>query len=378
MSNFFDPDMIRDGEQEYRRLKKKIKDYVKNNLRDYLFNDSVIGRKGKKLIQIPITGIRLPSFERDRKKGGGIGQGPGETGDPLPGQGQEPGKGNQPGKNHADHENEVEIIVDDLVETIQEILELPNIEEKGKRKIVSKDVEYTDLRKTGPECLLDVKRTIKNTLIRILCGAPHAVDTCPEISIEPDDRVYKTWRMQYEEHTNAVIIAMRDISGSISDEQKKMILTTQFWIEKMLEKQYSDGVEFVYLVHDTEAEEVSYHDFFTKKSGGGTAISSVLELANKIIDERFPPKEWNIYPFFFSDGDNQSSDNEPTISILEKLIDKSNQICYGQVNGENSSPGELYKYLLEKLGQYEKLCVYEMKRQEDIISAIKKFLSRGR
>lgn len=371
----FDPDSIRDGEHEYRRLKRKVKDYVKKNLRDYLFNDSVVGRRGKKLVQIPITGIRLPSFERDKRKGG-VGQGEGEEGQPLPGQ-RRPGQPGQPGTEHEEHEHEMEIVVDEILEILQEALELPNIEDKGKRKIVSEDVEYTDLRKIGPECLLDIKRTLKNSLVRTMCGATEPIKECPPFFIEREDRVFKTWREKQEERTNAVVFAIMDISGSMGQDQKKIVSTTMFWIEQWLKKQYKNSVEIVHIVHDTEAWEVSYEDFYSLRTGGGTAVSSALKLCDKIIDEKFPHQDWNIYPFFFSDGDNVSDDNESVIQVLNHLIEKANQICYGQVHGEWGN-GELYKFLLEKLGRCEKLCVYEIRKHDDILGAIKKFLGRGR
>lgn len=376
--NSLDPDIVRDGEHEYRRLRKKIKNYIKNNLRDYVFSETMVGRKGKKLVKIPMTGIRLPSFERDRKKMGGVGQGPGDKGDPLPGQGK-PGKGKgQAGNEHGEHDQDVEVQIDEILEVLQESLELPNIKEKGKRKIVTKEVEYTDLRRSGPECLIDIKRTLKNTLIRTLSTMTESPKECPILVIERDDRVYRTWEERIKEQTNAVVFAIMDISGSMGTDQKQIVATTMFWIEQWLTKQYKESIEVVHIVHDTEAWEVSYNDFYTLKTGGGTAISSALKLCDKIIDERYPHADWNIYPFFFSDGDNYDSDNSSAIQVLENaIIPKSNQVCYGQTESGYGT-GDMYKLLKEKLGGCEKLCMYDMKKQEDILGAIKKFLGRGR
>ena len=32
-----------------------------------------------------------------------------------------------------------------------------------------------------------------------------------------------------------------------------------------------------------------------------------------MIDDEYPPSEWNIYPFHFSDGDNWSVDDTVTV-----------------------------------------------------------------
>lgn len=372
-----DPDIVRDGEHEYRRLKKKVRDYVKNNLREYIFDGGILGRRGKKFVKIPITGIRLPSFERDKKRSGGVGQGPGQQGDALPGQ-RPKGNDNGAGKDHEEHAVEVEIVVDEILEILQEALELPNIEDKGKRKVISEDVEWSERRKTGPECLLDIKRTIKNTLARILAGMEYSPDKCPPLVIDREDRVFKSWKEITEEKTNAVVFAIMDISGSMGVEEKKIVATAMYWIEEWLKKQYKDGIEVVHIVHDTEAWEVSYSDFYSMATGGGTSISPALKLCDEIIDKRFPHHTWNIYPFFFSDGDNQSDDDSEVVNVLKNaLIPKSNQICYGQIQSSWGS-GKLYQHLLENLGNCEKLCVYQMKGHEDILGAIKKFLGRGR
>ena len=51
-------------------------------------------------------------------------------------------------------------------------------------------------------------------------------------------------------------------------------------------------------------DEVTEEQFFTQGESGGTVVSSAYRLALDIIGERFPPRDWNIYPFHFSDGDN--------------------------------------------------------------------------
>jgi uncharacterized protein len=40
----------------------------------------------------------------------------------------------------------------------------------------------------------------------------------------------------------------------------------------------------------------------------------------RIIAERFPPSDWNIYAAQASDGDNVSSDNATAVELLERAI----------------------------------------------------------
>ena len=48
----------------------------------------------------------------------------------------------------------------------------------------------------------------------------------------------------------------------------------------------------------------------------------------KIIEREFPPAEWNIYFFQFSDGDNWGEDNESCLNFLtEHLLPVCNLFC---------------------------------------------------
>src|SRR3954466_7036980 len=95
----------------------------------------MIGKKGKDLVSIPLPQIDIPQFRYGQKGGGGVGQGPGQPGQPLgPGQ-QEPaaGAGDQPGG----HILEVELTMEEMASILGEELSLPRIEPRGKKNIVS-------------------------------------------------------------------------------------------------------------------------------------------------------------------------------------------------------------------------------------------------
>ena len=70
----------------------------------------------------------------------------------------------------------------------------------------------------------------------------------------------------------------------------------------------------------------------------------------KIIQRDFPPDEWNIYCFQFSDGDNWGEDSDTCLEILkEKLLPISNLFCYGQVESPYGS-GDFIRDLLANPG----------------------------
>ena len=137
---------------------------------------------------------------------------------------------------------------------------------------------------------------------------------------------------------------MMDVSGSMTDEQKEIVRTEAFWIDTWLKSQY-DGVERRYIIHDAAAKEVDEHTFYHTRESGGTRISSAYRVAADLIEPRFPPSEWNIYFFQFSDGDNWGEDNRTASNCCaSKLLPVSNLFCYGQVESPYGS-GEYIRSL---------------------------------
>jgi uncharacterized sporulation protein YeaH/YhbH (DUF444 family) len=62
--------------------------------------------------------------------------------------------------------------------------------------------------------------------------------------------------------------------------------------------------------------EVDEQKFYKYRFGGGTTCSSALKFINKQFENRYPPDKWNIYVFYFTDGENWGEDNEIFIKSL--------------------------------------------------------------
>lgn len=117
---------------------------------------------------------------------------------------------------------------------------------------------------------------------------------------------------------------------------------------------------------------------FTTRESGGTKISSAYELADKIISSRFPPDQWNLYLFHFSDGDNWGDDTPHCIELLnEKLLPKLNLFGYGQVESPYGS-GEFFEYVKELLSEKPNVVASRIPDREAIVKSIKEFLGTGR
>src|SRR4029079_16107397 len=218
------------------------------------------------------------------------------------------------------HLLEVEVTMEDLAAILGEELKLPRIEPKGKERIIAKKDRYTGVRRTGPESLRHFRRTFKQALKRQIAMKIYD-PTNPIIVPIRDDKRYRSWKTEPLPQSNAVIIYMMDVSGSMGDEQKEIVRIESFWIDVWLRSQYQ-GIESRYIIHDAMAKEVHREPFcrtrerggpmYSPRDSGGTMISSAYKLCSKLIESEFPASEWNGYCFHFSDGVNWSVDDTVT------------------------------------------------------------------
>ena len=108
-----------------------------------------------------------------------------------------------------------------------------------------------------------------------------------------------------------------DVSGSM-DEAKKDIAKRFFILLYLFLRKRYDKIEVVFIRHHTSAKEVDEQEFFYSRETGGTVVSSALELLQKIIKDRYPANEWNIYAAQASDGDNWNNDSPRCKELLEE------------------------------------------------------------
>jgi len=321
----------RKGPIDQARHNEKVREAIKNNLADIVSQEAIITADKDRIIKVPIRSLDLPHFRYDNSKRQHAGQGEGNSkvGDvigqvPQPGQG--PGKGKGAGELPGIDYYEAEITLDDLAALVFEDLHLPWLEDKGKAEVISEDVRFSDIRRTGILSNLDKRRTIRENLIR------NAREGRPLFGeLRNEDLRFKTWTRDTKLESNAVVIAMRDVSGSMGDFEKYITRSFYFWMVRFLRTKY-DHVQIVFITHHTEAKEVDEEAFFTLGESGGTKVSSAYQLAANIIKERYDPNLWNIYPFHFSDGDNWGEvDNQRCLELVNHLLGICNIFGYGEI-----------------------------------------------
>ena len=363
-------------EQDHLRFRQIIRGKIKQDLKKYISNGELIGKKGKDYVSIPVPHIELPNFRFGRRQQGGVGQGEGEPGTPLsPGDVDEDGSG-QAGNAPGAHIIEVDLTMEELAEILGEELQLPRIEPRGKKNIVTTKDKYTGIRQAGPESLRHFKRTFKRAMKRQIASGVYDLDKPVVVPIR-EDKQYRSWKEIHKPESVACIFYMMDVSGSMTDEQKEIVRIEAFWIDTWLKKHYQ-GLQTVYIIHDAEAKEVDEHTFYHTRESGGTKISSAYELCDKIISAKYPQDQWNLYAFHFSDGDNWGDDTPKCIELLsEKLLPKLNLFGYGQVESPYGS-GEFFDYIHELTGDRKNVVASRIPDREAILGSIKEFLGTGR
>ena len=366
--------MVPKIQKDHQRFRQIVKGKIREDLRKFLTRGELIGKEGKHLISIPVRGIELPNFRYGDNDDAGVGSGEGQVGNPVDGDAEGIGPG---GTEPGNHILEVDISLAELADILGEELQLPRIEPKGKHTISAEKDRYSGIRQSGPESLRHFKRTFKQALRRQLMSGTYDPDRPIIIPIRQDRR-YRSWKTVLKPQSNAVIIYMMDVSGSMGNEQKELVRLEAFWIDAWLRRNY-EGIESRYIVHDVRAYEVDKHTFYHVREDGGTKISSAYELCLKQIKENYPPDEWNIYPFHFSDGDNWSArDSEHCICLLkEQILPACNQFCYGQVKSAYGS-GQFKKDLDASLSKEEGFVTTDILDRDGILPSIKAFLGKGR
>ncbi|MCD1261039.1 sporulation protein YhbH [Paenibacillus athensensis] len=362
----------RKGYQDQNRHQQKVRDAIKQNLPDLVTDESIIMSSGKQVVKVPIKSLDEYRFRFNYNKSKHVGQGDGDTAvgdvlgvDPSPAAG--PGKGEGAGDQAGEDYYEAEVSMEELQTMLFAELELPNLQQKEHKSLSTQEVIFNDIRKKGIMSNIDKKRTILQNLRR------NASSGVPGIhGISPDDLRFKTWDEVEKPHSNALIIAMMDTSGSMGSFEKYIARSFFFWMTRFLRTKY-EHVEIVFIAHHTEAKEVTEEEFFTKGESGGTICSSAYQTALDIIDRRYPPAQYNIYPFHFSDGDNLTSDNERCVKLIGQLIARCNMFGYGEVNQYNRSSTLMSAF---RHIQDPKFLHYVIREKGEVYKALRTFFSK--
>ncbi|HEV2880526.1 MAG TPA: sporulation protein YhbH [Pyrinomonadaceae bacterium] len=370
----------RKGIIDQERHKDRVKEAIRKNLGSIVSNEAIILSDGKRSVKVPIRSLDEYKFRFDHRKRKHVGQGDGKTrvGDVLAreeGQGKGRGKG-PAGQDTGAEYYEAEVNIDELAALIFEDLRLPFLEEKAKKAVPAKTTRFDEIRRTGVMANLDKRRLIFENIkrnARSSAGAKFG-------NVKKEDLRFKSWEEDNRYESNAVVLALMDVSGSMGEFKKYIARSFFFWMVRFLRTKY-DNVEIVFISHHTEAKEVTEEQFFTQGESGGTVVSSAYQLALEIIASRYNPRDWNVYPFHFSDGDNYYSDNEEAVRLADELIKTCNLFGYGEIGEEGTSgyrrsSGALLSIFKDRLHRKERFVGVRIDEREDVYPALKQFFGQ--
>ena len=351
------------------------------------------GRGGKdKVVVIPSTVeekfIHDSSLMPPEEGGQSGGTGEGEEGEVI---GEQPvrapeGSGAGPGGGEgAPHEMESSAY--DLGKILTEKFELPNIKDKGKKRSLTRyTYDLTDKHR-GFGQLLDKKATLRKIVeTNITLGnLPDINDIDPtRFLISPNDRIFRILSREMDYESQAMVFFLRDYSGSMAGKPTELVVAQHVLIYSWLLYQYAMQVETRFVLHDTEAKEVpDFYTYYNSKVAGGTKVFTSYRLVNEIVYKENLVRDYNIYVFHGTDGDDWDTDGKETIPELKKMLTYANRmgITVAQRSSGSSTKTEVEKYLeaskllTEKPDLLRLDVVQEDADEPRLIEGIKKLIS---
>ena len=361
------------------RHDKRVKEAIRKNLKELIAEENIITSDGRKLVKIPLRYLDQYRF-RFGQMGQGTGQGQGNVGDVIARDGEHGEGSEQPGDQPGEQVYEAEISLEELTRMMLEDLALPWLEDKEQQQITTHTYNFDDVRRKGSLANLDKKRTLLENLKR------HAAHREPKVgSFRDADLRFKVWSVREEHHSNAAVYLLMDRSGSMTTEKKYIAKSFFFWLVRFLKLKYQT-VDMVFIAHDTEAQIVPEHDFFTISNSGGTMCSSAYRVALEHIQQFHPQARWNNYVFHFSDGDNWHDDNALCKALVTQLLEHATMLGYGEIryqddasfygwaNAYNPAWSTLHREL--SMIAHQRFMTVAIKQKADVYQALQTFLVR--
>jgi uncharacterized sporulation protein YeaH/YhbH (DUF444 family) len=278
------------------RLKKAIQDRLPDILRQVPLID------GDPTAPIP---VRVPILDWPRLRPqpprepptAGVGQGPGHPGDVV-GRRARPANGGgagEPGREPGAHDVVIEMDRATLLAWVFETLHLPALQPRAGETVLTAPV-WRSRRRHGPESLLARRATLKAALARSL-AQQHP------LTFHPDDRRYRAPEDTPTPQAQAVVVLLRDISGSMAGDRTYLARVLAWWLVAWVRQQYPT-IRLGWWVHDTVAHDVEGEQaWFGLTAGGGTLAAPALEAVTAWRRQHYPPSAWDAYLLHVTDGE---------------------------------------------------------------------------
>lgn len=343
------------------RFLRRAKAEIREAVRDSLKKRKVADVDGGEDVRIRTKSLREPTF--------GLGRDTGERDQVLPGNKEftsgdvirkpESGGGGRgsKGSNQGDGEDDFVFSLsrEEFLDIFFEDLALPNLVKAKLKNLKSPEPFRAGFMTDGPPAKMNHVRTMRNSLARRIALRRPKTDEIERLQldlseaearnprdeeeidklrarlhhlnhlrkvvayIDPIDLRYNRTEHRPRPKTQAVMFCLMDVSASMTQDLKDLSKRFFMLLHLFLTRHYNE-VDIVFIRHTTEAQEVDEDTFFRATETGGTVISSALDEMMRVVKDRYPVDDWNIYAAQASDGHNFDDDMGRCMSMLRHEI----------------------------------------------------------
>ena len=344
-----------------RRVRSQVKQAVDKAIQGRNIADADKGET----VSIPTKGIAQPTFRHSRTGGYRERVMPGnkefQAGDkidkPPAGSG---GGGGKEGSDQGEGEDNFVFALsrEEFLDLFFEDLELPDLVKRTLKEVVTNKYRRAGYSMDGPPTNINVIQTMRQSLGRRLALKRPKEEGIQEIQqeifalekiadptveqrarlkelhvtleelqrkrrviayIDPLDVRYNYFVPKPEPNANAVMFCLMDTSASMGEREKDLAKRFFVLLHLFLKRRY-DRIDVVFIRHTHESSEVDEETFFYATESGGTVVSTALTEMQKVLTQRYPASEWNIYAAQASDGENFSGDSARCVDLLNEVL----------------------------------------------------------
>ena len=361
------------------RFMRRAKAEIRSAAREALKKRKITEVEGSQKISISTKSLGEPSFGLGSDSGSRDFVLPGNkdftVGDTIAKPPSGGGSGSGAGDGSGDDDFVFTLTKEEFLDLFFEDLKLPNLVKVQLKSLKSSKLARAGFTTEGSPSRLNPARTMRNSLARRLALNRPSLEriakaeadleaavaqTPPDAAliaeltrqlehlrhlrkavafVDPIDLRYNRHERRPQPTTQAVMFCLMDVSASMTEPLKDLAKRFFMLLNVFLTRHYRE-VDVVFIRHTTEAQEVDQSTFFEATATGGTVVSTALEEMKKVIDARYPPRDWNIYAAQASDGHNVSEDMHQCVTLLEQdLLPLCQYFAYIEVGHPGSRYG---------------------------------------
>ena len=413
-----------------RRFLKRVRSHVKKSVDEAVRQRGIADADRGEKVVVPADSIAEPTFRhsRDAGKRGYVSSGNKtyRSGDRIkkPPAGGGAGRG-KTGSDSGEGEDDFLFVLsrDEFLDLFFEDMELPNLVKRGLKQIEISRPHRAGYSITGSPANISVTRTMRNALGRRMAlkrpKGPEVLALREQIFkleevtsptpkqrkelaklrtlledllrrqrviayIDPLDLRYNYFQQKPEPREHAVMFCLMDVSASMGEREKDLAKRFFVLLHLFLSRRY-ESIDLVFVRHTHNAEEVDEQTFFYATETGGTVVSTALVEAKRLIEERYPPSEWNIYIAQASDGENYSGDSKKCVTLLnEELMKNCQYFAYveivdemeaGFLNSEENGV-ELWREYRQVASRWPNFAMKRISRPADIYPVFRELFAK--